>query len=309
MLTKETLSTVTGLTEEQITAIETLSRNDEAEVISKRIREIYSGLDDDILQASGIKKGGSEKTYDYVKRVIGAVKVDVSEYEWKIQTLQSERDQLEQQIKSGKGSAALVASLEKQISDKDSLITQLQNDRQSLEEDYKTRFADKQKEFAQLKVLNAMREGADKLKYKKGYDDAVINTFARTAQNKVLGLTPDFEFEGPNGKQLVFRDSNGDILRNRENNLQPYTAAELYQKELAPILDTGRQANGAGTKPGQGSGGINIPDVSAATTKVEATRMINKVLASEGLAAGTEKHQQRFNEIWTESESSKLPMQ
>ena len=72
MLTREILianAALAGLTDEQIAAITTLSANDENSVIAKKTGEIYGGLDADILAASGIAKNGTEKTFDYAKRV------------------------------------------------------------------------------------------------------------------------------------------------------------------------------------------------------------------------------------------------
>ena len=72
MLTREILianASLSGLSDEQITAITTLSQNDENSVIAKKTGEIYGALDADILEVSGIAKNGTEKTYDYAKRV------------------------------------------------------------------------------------------------------------------------------------------------------------------------------------------------------------------------------------------------
>ena len=52
MLTREILianAALSGLTDEQISAITTLSANDENSVIAKKTGEIYGGLDADIL--------------------------------------------------------------------------------------------------------------------------------------------------------------------------------------------------------------------------------------------------------------------
>ena len=65
---------LSGLTDEQKTAIVEMSKNDETAVIGQKTGEIYGGLDADILAASGIAKNGAEKTYDYAKRVIGEIK-------------------------------------------------------------------------------------------------------------------------------------------------------------------------------------------------------------------------------------------
>lgn len=66
MLTREILianAALSGLTDEQIAAITTLSANDENSVIAQKTGEIYGGLDADILAASGIAKNGTEKTF------------------------------------------------------------------------------------------------------------------------------------------------------------------------------------------------------------------------------------------------------
>ena len=76
-LTTELLNASTalaGLTDEQKSAIVEMSRNDEQTVIGQKTGELYGGLDADILAASGIAKNGTEKTYDYAKRVIGEIK-------------------------------------------------------------------------------------------------------------------------------------------------------------------------------------------------------------------------------------------
>ena len=57
-----------GLTDEQITAIETLSRNDEDVVIGTRFGEVYRQMDSTIEKATGIKRNGDEKTYNYLER-------------------------------------------------------------------------------------------------------------------------------------------------------------------------------------------------------------------------------------------------
>ena len=57
-----------GLTDEQINAIETLSRNDEDVVIGARFGEVYRQMDSTIEKATGIKRNGDEKTYNYLER-------------------------------------------------------------------------------------------------------------------------------------------------------------------------------------------------------------------------------------------------
>jgi len=57
------------LTDEQVSALETLSRNDENAVIAQRIGETAGRIEESVKAASGIDKNQGEKYYDYVARV------------------------------------------------------------------------------------------------------------------------------------------------------------------------------------------------------------------------------------------------
>ena len=75
MLTAELINgNITGLSEEQVSAIVELSRNDENQVIGQRIGEIYRELDNTIAASTGIAREGAEKTYAYLKRSAEALK-------------------------------------------------------------------------------------------------------------------------------------------------------------------------------------------------------------------------------------------
>ncbi len=67
-------ATLSGLTDEQLAVITTLSANDENSVIAQKTGKIYGDLDADILAATGMAKNGTEKTYDYAKRVLSEFK-------------------------------------------------------------------------------------------------------------------------------------------------------------------------------------------------------------------------------------------
>ena len=94
-----------ALSDEQINAIVEMSRNDETAVIGQKTGEIYGGLDADIMAASGMPKNGTEKTYDYAKRVIGAIKAQVgnaTELQNQITELTKEKARLDAERRAGK---------------------------------------------------------------------------------------------------------------------------------------------------------------------------------------------------------------
>ena len=104
MLTTELLKQQTelqGLTDEQMTAIATLSQNDEDVVIGKRIGELYRQLDDTIEKSTGVHRNGDEKTYLYLERAAKelqgkAGKAD--EYAKQVAELTKEKSRLEKVI-------------------------------------------------------------------------------------------------------------------------------------------------------------------------------------------------------------------
>ena len=70
MLTKETIvanDALKDLSEEQISAIATLSENDENAVIGQRFGEVYRQMDSTIEKATGVKRDGDEKPTSILK--------------------------------------------------------------------------------------------------------------------------------------------------------------------------------------------------------------------------------------------------
>ena len=109
-----------GLSDEQINAVVEMSKNDETTVIGQKTGEIYGGLDADILAASGIAKNGTEKTYDYAKRVIGEIKAqagNATELQNQISELTKEKGRLEQVIAKGGADAETKRALEQAKAD------------------------------------------------------------------------------------------------------------------------------------------------------------------------------------------------
>ena len=100
MLTKETLianEALAGLTDEQITAITTLSANDENTVIGQKFGEVYRQMDSTIEKATGIKRDGDEKTYLYLERATRAFADKFSDYD----TIKNRVSELEEQVAKG----------------------------------------------------------------------------------------------------------------------------------------------------------------------------------------------------------------
>ena len=296
-----------GLSEEQIAAIEELSRNDENTVIGTRIGELHGQYDTDVLSVTGIAKRQGEKSYDYVKRVLGDYKqkaAGADQLSQTIATLQTEIEGYKKTIAEGKGSEEVAKQLkdaQKQLADTQALFEQKNKEWETkytaLNTQYQTSLIDA--EFG--KALSGM-------KFKSIYPESVQKTLIDSAKRTVLSTAKPDWLEENGEKKLVFRDATGNIMTNPENKLNPFTPGELLKKELKEVLDNGRQQNGAGTRNLGGNGGSTF-DLGGATTQVAADEMISKHLMSQGYTRGSKEFADEAQKIRTENGVDKLPVQ
>ncbi len=300
-----------GLTEEQINAVVEMSQNDETAVIGQKVGEIYGGLDADILAASGIAKDGTEKTYDYAKRVIGVIKGqagNAAELQAQVAELSKEKTRLEGIIAKGGSDAETKRALEQAKADLANVTksyTELQEKFNKAEETHRTELFAKELDGEFAKATAG-------IKFKKDLPESVTSVLMKQAIEKVKGMSPEYIDDGNGGKVLAFME-NGTPKRNPENNLRPFTASELITRELKTmgVLETGRTQTGAGTKEPEGHGGGDyLADLSGAKSQSEAHEIITKQLLSQGLVNGSKAFEDAMNKAWKENHDviSKLPM-
>lgn len=314
MITREMLQGDTALgtlTDEQINAIVTLSRNDEEAVIGGRFREVYNQLDETIARETGIARNGDEKTYLYLERAaktLAAKANSVDGLNTKITELTNERDRLKKAIEEGTADKTLQKQLAQAQTDLDNVRKQY--DTLKAETDnLKTQHA---AELLGLQVDNEIRGAVAGIKFKEDYPKAVTDTILTQTINQIKGMKPEFIDNGQGGKTLVFKGQDDAILRNPENHLNPYTAAELLTKELKAmgVLDEGRKAAGAGTAPPAGGGGAaSSVNITMARTQTEASEIITKQLMEQGMLNGSKQFQEAFDAAWKDNNVGALPIQ
>lgn len=298
-----------GLTDEQLTAITTLSANDENSVIAKKTGEIYGGLDADILAASGVEKNGTEKTFDYAKRVLTEFKTKIesaSGLQSQIDSLTKEKARLEKAIADGTADAETAKALKQAKADLQSVTTQYN--------DLKTKYDQAEQnhtnELFGIRVETALQTATAGLKFKSGLPESATKVLLNQAIDKIKGMNPEFIDDGNGGKMLVFKDANGAIMRNPNNQLNPYTTGDLLTRELETmgILDKGRAATGGGSNPPAGDGKGNIiVDISGAKTRVEAYDAITTMLEQQGLKVGTAEFDAGMRQAWQDNNIAALP--
>ena len=293
---------LSGLTDEQKSAIVEMSRNDETAVIGQKTGEIYGGLDADILSASGIAKNGTEKTYDYAKRVIGEIKSqagNAAALQTQVSELTKEKERLEGVIAKGGADAETKRALEQARADLANVQTQFSE----LKTKYDTAEQEHSKAIFGMKIDGELAKASAGIKFKPEITESVKNVLMQQALAKVKGMNPEYIDDGNGGKVLAFME-NGTPKRNPANNLNPYTAAELVAAELKTmgVLDEGRQQQGAGSQGGAGGqGGSHLADLSGARTQVEAREILAKQFMSQGLTNGSKEFEDAMNKAWKDN--------
>lgn len=313
-LTSEVLkanAVLAGLTDEQIQAITTLSQNDENTVIAQKTGKIYGDLDADILAATGIAKNGTEKTYDYAKRVLSEFKTKAEGANGltaQIESLTKEKARLEKAIADGATDAETAKALKQAKADLTAVQTQF-NDLKTKYDEAEQKY---QNELFGVRIESALQTAVAGVKFKPELPESATKVLLSQAIDKIKAMNPEYIDDGKGSKVLAFKDETGALMRNPNNQLNPYTPADLLTRELETmgIIDKGRQAAGGGsTPPAGGSGGIGggAISISGAKTRVEAYDAITQSLQGQGLQVGTKQFDDAMSAAWKENNIAALP--
>lgn len=299
-------ASLAALSDEQVSAIVELSKNDENTVIGARIGELHGQYDKDVLEVTGISKEQGEKSYDYVKRVLSTYKQKSEGTETlnkKISDLQTEIEGYKKTIAEGKGSEAISQQLkdaQKQLSDLKNLYD---TDKKKWEENYTSLNS----QYQQSLINGEFDKALQGMKFKSIYPESVQKTLIESAKRTILSTSKADWVEEDGVKKLVFRDSAGNIMTNPENKLNPFTPGELLKRELKDVIDTGRNQQGTGTHAG-GSGGSATLDFTGVKTQTEADEAISAHLMSQGYTRGSKEFTDESLKLRKENGVDKLPV-
>ena len=314
MLTIEMLrqsSALTGLTDSQLSAIAEMSKNDENTVIGTRIGTLHGQYDSDIFGITGIKKKDGEKSYDYAKRVLSEYKTK-AESAKTIQTqlteAQTQITELQTKLESNTGDE----TLKQQLKDAKAQVTQLQAQLKTKETEFNTEKAKFDKDIKDVHINYAFQAATAGIKFKTGITEPIQKTLLNAAKSEILAKgTPDFIDDGLGNKKLVLRGTDGNILNNPKNNLNPYTLQELVlETSLKDVIDTGRKQQGGGTGNfGNGSGGTGgTLDLTGVRSQLEADKAIEAHLLANGLTRDSQEFADQSMQLRTENNVASLPI-
>ena len=312
MLTVEILrqnAALSGLTDEQLNTIATMSQNDENTVIGTKIGALHGAYDADILKITGIAKNSGEKSYDYAKRVLNNYKTQLGS----VDTLKSQIETQKTEITSLKeklASNSTDETLKQQLSDAQNRVSELQKQLKTKETEFQNSNEAHKKEVKDIQVNYAFANATSGLKFKAGISDELQKVLLNAAKAEILAKgTPDF-IDNNGTKVLVYRDTNGNILNNPANSLNPYTTKELLmQTSIKDAIDTGIQQNGSGTKNITINKNNNSPlDLSSAKTQIEADKSIESYLLSQGITRDSEQFSEQSLQLRNDNNVAQLPI-
>ena len=311
-LTVEVLRANAGLaalSDEQLSIIAEMSRNDENTVIGTRIGELHGQYDNDVLSVTGIAKNQGEKSYDYVKRVLGEYKQKAAGTEalnTQITELKTQIEGYKKTIEAGKGNEAIAQQLrdaQKQLADTQALF-------EAKNKEWQGKYDTLNTQYQQSLIDAEFGKALQGMKFKSIYPESVQKTLIESAKRTVLASAKPDWVEENGERKLVFRDAAGNIMTNQENRLNPFTPGELLQRELKDVLDTGRRQTGTGTQGQQGGqGGNTSVDLTGVTNQVDADNVIRKHLMALGYTRGSKEFSDEALKIRKENGVDKLPIQ
>ena len=311
MLTIEMLrqsTALAGLSEDQLTAIAEMSKNDENAVIGSKIGALHGQYDSDIFEITGVKKHDGEKSYDYAKRVLGDYKTKTVTAQTELSAAKAQVTELQGKLEKGVGDE----TLGQQLKDAKAQVTQLQAQLKTKETEFTTKQTEFDTALKNVHVDYAFQAATSGLKFKAGITEPIQRTLLSAAKTEILAKgTPDFVEDGHGGKTLVFRGADGNILNNPKNNLNPYTVQELVMEtSLKDVIDAGRQQTGGGTGPGAGGngGGAGTLDLSGVKSQVEADKAIEAHLLANGLTRDSSEFAEQSMQLRAENNVATLPI-
>lgn len=294
-----------SLTLEQITAITTLSQNDENQVIANKYGEIYGQFDGIVQEITGEAKPQGKKTSEWVKEKLTSLKTKAEKAgdKTELENLQKELADAKEALKNNSGDAKLkgeVDRLAKEVADEKQRVKDLQSQLTNTAKDWEAKVEAEKGKLVSLRIDNEANAALAGMKFK---DEKLIPPDLRkiaidAAKAKILSeMKADWIDDGKGGQRLVFRDAQGQVKNNPENALNPFTFGELLAKELTPVLDTGNRQNGAGTSPNPANNGTNgTISVGTVKSKAEADEAINSQLMKLGISKTHKDYNTKYQE-------------
>lgn len=324
MLTKEKIKEVAkleGLTEDQISAIEKLSKNDEQTTIDENRSEWWQGIDNDIKEVFGLDKSPGIKTYQHLKKVLTDSEkksASAKKLEEDIAAKDEQIKTLNDQVKKGGGDEALKKQIQSLEEERDSLkneVTSTKDMYKQAEEDYQKKLSERDHKSLLtdlgMQYAKALSNPDNSIKFLDTIPEATRKRELKHVEAAVLQRgKPEYVDDGSGNLTLVFKNEDGTVLKNKAKGLEPYTPQDLYLEELqkSGILAKGKKATGTGTgKVKGGDNGSFSVDVTEATSQTQAIEIIQRGVLENGISKVSPEFNKEVQRIAQENDVFALP--
>lgn len=294
---------LSGLTEDQIKVIETLSANEEKEVINTTFGKIHSELDVAINEITGVQKNPNEKTSDYMKRMLSGHVQKIEELNGSIKVLEDSNAELKKKVDEGISDE----ELKKQLGSKDATIAELQKKYSAKADEIKALKEQNEKNILDYRISSDLQGALAGIEFAEGTNEAMKRLAIANAMATVKGMNPTYVAGSDGVETLVFKDANGAEMLNPDNAMNRYTAAELIKGELVKLGVVSTEARGGGAGGRQPGAKQTIV---GAKTRSEAIDIIESMVASRGIKRTDEAFQKEVDKIYDENYDAlkNLPM-
>lgn len=263
------------------------------ENIGTKVSEIYNNIDEDVFTITGKRKKAEQKTYDFVKEIIGDLKKEAENNgsgTEEVKTLKDKIKTLEEQVKNGESSAHWKQSYE-------DVIQQLKTQK----EDYEGKMLNMQNDILKGRVLADVKGAMSLLKFNSQLPESVIKAMVSQHEEQLIKNAQIID------NNLVYFDEQGKPLRDLSFNNA--TASFLLKERLKDILEVegssgGEAPKGKGevikTGTGDNATAKLVLDKSAFSSKVKFYELAEKTLLEQGISRGTKEFTSMIDEAYKE---------
>lgn len=307
------------LPENQVEAFVTLANNIFKEDIDTHTGTSKRRWEEDVKGLFGLEKPQPNMpAHEYLK---WAAAEQQKAYEAKIEEAKklsdpAEKEALERKIQALqnelkdaglKGSELLRSEIDgykQKLKDFETLEKQLKSDFSSEKKKLESEISAERQRNLLLQVGFEKSEALVGVEFNPAYAESVRNDLIEARWNAILAkAAPAKEIDENGNLRTIWRDKDGNILRNPKNNRLPFTTKELLMEGLQDILKTQRIVTGSGTNGGQNGGNAIDVDLTSARSQVEADEIIERQILGMGIAKGTTQFTEKKTAIRKENES------
>lgn len=260
--------------------------------IGPKISEIYNNIDNDIFEATGLRKKTDQKTYDFLKKdVLPELK----------------------KLKEGAPDDTEIAKKNKELEAKVKELTEAGNDDkhwhgvhikaleawEKKEQDYEQKIKDMNRENLNFAVSGDLETGYSKLTFDPNIPTSAIDAFKDKIKTKAIANS-----KIEDGK-IVYLNEDGTPRVNGET-FKPIDATGIFAEEMKEFISTKPASGGGAQEKGKGVVEVGEGDNKAKKVKLDPSTFDTKVGFQEKISealtsAGVEKGSQEWNKLSDEA--------